>query len=334
MGPFHPETAPPPLRLLRSVGPERNGQDDLVKLRVIRTTPDFQHRVLLVPRIPRKRKVARRTERNRATVPIAISHSVLYDPTRGLFYYTSYIQNAWSFGGSYVDTTPYPASGCSSWETPGDCLTDAQIQAEVQKVMALKGWTGGLNKMFFVYTSSAEGSCAGFGCAYSDYCAYHSYFYSGSTPVIYGNEPYADTRCQLSGTPSPNGDPAADAARVRHQSRTDRGHHRSTAERMVLGGWRGNRRPVRGTTAPTPGPVRGTTAPTLGWGHGESVLVRIHRAFHHRASARRLLRTATGVRQPRGWLRSSWALTGGSIAVSPSFRPQPWSNCQAGVEPS
>jgi hypothetical protein len=212
MGPFHPETAPPPLRLLRSVGPERNGQDDLVKLRVIRTTPDFQHRVLLVPRIPRTRKVARRTERNRATVPIAISHSVLYDPTRGLFYYTSYIQNAWSFGGSYVDTTPYPASGGSSWETPGDCLTDAQIQAEVQKVMALKGWTGGLNKMFFVYTSSAEGSCAGFGCAYSDYCAYHSYFYSGSTPVIYGNEPYADTRCQLSGTPSPNGDPAADAA--------------------------------------------------------------------------------------------------------------------------
>jgi hypothetical protein len=130
----------------------------------------------------------------------------------GFSYYTSYIQNAGSFGGSYVDTSPYPASGCSSWETPGNCLTDAQIQAEVQKVMTLKGWTGGLNKMFFVYTSSGEGSCAGFGCAYSDYCAYHSYFYSGSTPVIYGNEPYADTRCQLYGAPSPNGDPAADAA--------------------------------------------------------------------------------------------------------------------------
>jgi hypothetical protein len=26
--------------------------------------------------------------------------------------------------------------------------------------------------MFFVYTSSGEGSCAGFRCAYSDYCAY------------------------------------------------------------------------------------------------------------------------------------------------------------------
>ena len=130
----------------------------------------------------------------------------------GLLPYTYYIQNTGSFGGSYVDTSAYPASGCSSSETPGACLSDAQIQAEIQKVMTLKGWTGGLNKMFFLYTSSGEGSCAGFGCAYSSYCAYHSYFYRGSTPVIYGNEPYADSRCQLWSATSPNGDPAADAA--------------------------------------------------------------------------------------------------------------------------
>jgi hypothetical protein len=130
----------------------------------------------------------------------------------GFFNFTDFILNSGSFGGSYVDTSAYPASGCSSWETPGACLSDAQIQTEIQKVMSLKGWTGGLNKMFFLYTSSGEGSCAGFGCAYSSYCAYHSYFYSGSTPVIYGNEPYADSRCQLWSASSPNGDPAADAA--------------------------------------------------------------------------------------------------------------------------
>ena len=129
----------------------------------------------------------------------------------GLFTFTSYIQNVGSFGGSYIDTSAYPSSGCYDSVTPGNCLSDAQIQAEVQKVMALKGWTGGLNHMFFVYTASGEGSCASFGCAYTDYCAYHGYFNQGTTPVIYGNMPYAAAGYCQAGT-SPNGDPAGDAA--------------------------------------------------------------------------------------------------------------------------
>jgi hypothetical protein len=125
-----------------------------------------------------------------------------------------WVQNAGDFGGSYVDTSPYPASGCSDPLTPGNCLSDAQIQTEVQKVMALKGWTGGLNHMFFVYTSQGEGSCTSFGCAYTEstgYCAYHGYFLEGSTPVIYANEPYAMAGTCQAGS-SPNGDPAGDAA--------------------------------------------------------------------------------------------------------------------------
>jgi hypothetical protein len=128
----------------------------------------------------------------------------------GLSKLTKFIRNAGSFGGSYVDTDPYPSSACFDSLTPGNCLSDAQIQAEVQKVMGKMGWAGGLNHMFFVYTSSGEGSCAGFGCAYTDYCAYHGYFMNGSTPVVYGNEPYAASFCQA-GT-SPNGDAAGDAA--------------------------------------------------------------------------------------------------------------------------
>jgi hypothetical protein len=129
----------------------------------------------------------------------------------GVFQSIDFIQNAGGLAGSYVDTSPYPASGCYDRATPGNCLSDAQIQAEVQKVMALKGWTGGLNHMFFVYTSQGEGSCTSFGCAYTDYCAYHSYFTDGSTPVIYGSMPYAAAgACQ--GGSSPNGDPAGDAA--------------------------------------------------------------------------------------------------------------------------
>jgi hypothetical protein len=126
-----------------------------------------------------------------------------------------YIQNKGAFGGSYVDTDPFPASGCSDSATPGDCITDAQLQTELQKVMTLKGWTGGLGKMFLVFTSSGEGSCfdsSSSSCAYTDYCAYHSYI-SGTTPIVYSNEPFGNTSdCQEPGTPSPNADPQADTA--------------------------------------------------------------------------------------------------------------------------
>jgi hypothetical protein len=128
---------------------------------------------------------------------------------------TTYIGNVGAFGAAYVDTSPYPASGCVDSATPGNCITDAQIQAEISKVMALKHWTGGLNQIFFLFTSSGEGSCfdsSSTSCAYTQYCAYHGYI-SGATPVIYANMPYGDpTVCQTPGTPSPNGNVAADTA--------------------------------------------------------------------------------------------------------------------------
>src|SRR5262249_33875121 len=120
--------------------------------------------------------------------------------------FTEYVQNAGGLGGSWVDTSAYPPSGCSDSATPGNCLSDAQIQAEIQKAITANGWTGGINNIFLLYTSSGEGSCAGAACAYVSYCAYHSYFMSGSTPVIYANMPYGNTSvCQTAGTPSPNG---------------------------------------------------------------------------------------------------------------------------------
>lgn len=129
---------------------------------------------------------------------------------------TSYIQNKGGFGAAFLDTAPYPASGCSDRATPGNCLTDAQIRAEVQKVLQFAKLTGGLNKIFLVFTSSGEGSCFdghSTSCAYTNYCAYHSFFKIGSTPVIYANEPYGNlNNCQLQGAPSPNNDPVADAA--------------------------------------------------------------------------------------------------------------------------
>jgi len=128
-----------------------------------------------------------------------------------------YIQNVGKLAASFVDTQPYPASGCHDTATPGNCITDAQLVAEIQRVMTLKAWTGGLTKMFLVFTSSGEGSCfdsTNASCAYTQYCAYHSYFTNGAgATVVYSNEPFGNTSvCQLPGTPSPNNNPTADAA--------------------------------------------------------------------------------------------------------------------------
>jgi hypothetical protein len=132
---------------------------------------------------------------------------------------TTYVHNAGTWGGAFVDTSAYPASVCSDSQTLGNCLTDAQLQHEIKKAMALKGWTGGVNHLFLLFTSAGEGSCINTTnlstfCSYTVYCAYHSAFFNAvGTPIIYGNEPYGDlTHCQLPSIPSPNSDPVADAA--------------------------------------------------------------------------------------------------------------------------
>lgn len=125
----------------------------------------------------------------------------------------TYIKNAGGLGGFYVDNRAYPASGCTDPLTPGNCLSDAQIQHEVRHVMKLTGWTGGLNHIFLVFTSSGEGSCLdGVHCAYNYYCAYHGFISTASGPIIYTNQPFADLfHCQVGGVPSPNGNPQGDA---------------------------------------------------------------------------------------------------------------------------
>ncbi len=51
----------------------------------------------------------------------------------------------------------------------------------------------------------------GTSCAYTEYCAYHS-FIGTSPPIIYANMPFGNLSvCQVPGTPSPNGDALADA---------------------------------------------------------------------------------------------------------------------------
>jgi hypothetical protein len=129
----------------------------------------------------------------------------------------SFVQNKGGLSANYyVDTAPYPASTCKDTVTPGNCLTDAEIRAEVQKIVTYAKASGGLGQIFMVFTAPGEGSCmdtTNKSCSYTAYCAYHSHYMNGTTPIIYSNEPYGNTQyCTLPGTPSPNGDPTADAA--------------------------------------------------------------------------------------------------------------------------
>jgi hypothetical protein len=96
-----------------------------------------------------------------------------------------------TFAGAVVDTDPFPASGCRDSYT-SVCLTDAQLQTEIQKVVkATKGWTGGTSNVYFMFTPENVGSCSGSQCSYSYYCAYHSWIGSGYNAILYANMPYA-----------------------------------------------------------------------------------------------------------------------------------------------
>jgi hypothetical protein len=106
---------------------------------------------------------------------------------------TVHIQYQSTFGGSYVDNHPLPKNGCDDG-IDTYCLTDAQIQHEIQTVLTAKGWPAGLNHIFFLMTPNGVGSCSdalSFECSTDSFCAYHSFFVdSNNEDVIYANEPY------------------------------------------------------------------------------------------------------------------------------------------------
>jgi hypothetical protein len=97
-------------------------------------------------------------------------------------------------GGSFSDTTPYPANGCTDKAT-AICLSDGQLQTEVENAMTTNNWNAvgadGVQSLFLVFTPKGVGSCAQGSCAYTNYCAYHSWMGSGSGATLYANQPYA-----------------------------------------------------------------------------------------------------------------------------------------------
>jgi hypothetical protein len=127
------------------------------------------------------------------------SDTQYYDTVTGS---TRNIQDNSTYGGSYYDTTAYPQNGCTDKAT-SICLSDAQLQHEIQIDMAAGGWsngiapTGGENQLILIFTPKGVGSCAGSSCAYTNYCAYHSWIGTGSSAVLYANQPYANQNYRI-----------------------------------------------------------------------------------------------------------------------------------------
>jgi hypothetical protein len=113
-----------------------------------------------------------------------------YSDGSGAIHYQS------SVGGSYVDHDPLPANGCDDGADPV-CLTDFQLQSEIQNVLTVKGWHGSQTNGFFLMTPAGVGSCvdaSGAECSSNAFCAYHNSFMDlADEPVIYANEPYEGT---------------------------------------------------------------------------------------------------------------------------------------------
>jgi hypothetical protein len=139
-----------------------------------------------------------------ATTNVYSVETQYYDTTGPIAYSST-------FGGSVTDTRQFPANAYVSCGGPAKCLSDAQIQSELQTVIGLQGWTENLTTQFFMFTPNNVGSCDGFNsCSFTAYCAYHGY--SGN--LIYANQPYAAYSSGCTSGERPNGDPADDTINV------------------------------------------------------------------------------------------------------------------------
>ncbi|MBV9647406.1 MAG: hypothetical protein JO043_08090 [Candidatus Eremiobacteraeota bacterium] len=125
--------------------------------------------------------------------------SRIYGVTKEYYGSNGQVRNQSTFGGSWTDTSPYPAN-----------ITDEAIQDEVLKAMDANDWRPGLHSSFFVMTAKGAIKNVGF-------CAYHSAFnfrHDAAQPVVYAFVPYvgALNGCDPPYGISPNNDVASDGS--------------------------------------------------------------------------------------------------------------------------
>jgi hypothetical protein len=116
------------------------------------------------------------------------------------------------FGTHINDTTAFPASGCPVLTGYTNCLSDAQLQAELTKIITAQSLPVGGDRIYSVFLPPGVDTCDSPGsCNSNSFCGYHSAMTVNGTQVLYSNEPYPNlTGCNTG--QSPNGNPWADTA--------------------------------------------------------------------------------------------------------------------------
>jgi hypothetical protein len=147
-----------------------------------------------------------------------------------------------TYGGTWMDTRGFPASGCNDpLGKTTVCLSDQQLVDEIGHAIATNGlgWLKSATHIFFVYTPRGVTSCFdASACAYDFYCAYHSNSGTGSSALIYANMPYpvfdGFDFCEDPDHPQhPNGDGPADIV----LSTTSHEHTEAITDPEPFGGW-------------------------------------------------------------------------------------------------
>ncbi len=166
-------------------------------------------------------------------------------------------RQAFSPSQAIADTQPYPATGnCTHTSTQHPtCLTDAQLQAEITRLIGAEGLPtdgpagaselNGNAPIYLVVLPSDVNECTGgSNCAANNFCAYHSVLNAGGNLVLYASIPtlLAATNpksCQADGhnvAQSPNGDQVGDVA-IKYMSHED---SETITDPLGTGWWNSN----------------------------------------------------------------------------------------------
>ncbi len=114
---------------------------------------------------------------------------------------------------SLTDANPYPASGCTDAPYTAVCITDGQLQAELQSFVAANNLPTGMSIAYFVFLPIGVGTCfdsTSNACSYQQFCAYHGWIGNGAPgTILYANMPYADqptagAKCDIESSPNGN----------------------------------------------------------------------------------------------------------------------------------
>lgn len=127
-----------------------------------------------------------------------IGGSSLYEVLTSFTGSNGQIQNSVTPGGSWTDTTTYPAS----------IGYDSVVGSVKRALKANPGWMTGTGSQIYVLTSQNAPV------SNSQFCAYHSYFKSGANDVVYAYipDPVKFLGCQTPFAVSPNNDLDVDSA--------------------------------------------------------------------------------------------------------------------------